>query len=1060
MNEIIKNLLNEFSDLTPPINPLILKEIFEKHPLNDELYSSDFKEHVDLLTRLKQLSQNFFDSTKQLDAFNQRQNNFTHLMKQKETISAHVLELKSNIEQLNQKLLTLYKHIETTINEARLSDDPLAAELKHTQYEEMKAMISERSLELSTLCKDIDERKAKSSLALQLAQFNNLTTELENANIGYSHTTNEQQVKQIALKINTAIDQLAEHSASAQRLQTAFAQRLSVEDLHLKRSELETESSRLMSQQQVLSAQISSFRLTDSEKKKLTMEFNNSEDKKKLISNYDSQIDSAWDYINPVAWLSWGVNLVTLNNDKEKHQQEQLTLQHSVEFLKLLHQHFLNEAKHVDTEANKLLLEKAMPKTETNDENPKNTEMPSKHDSLIDDTIKLFNTLHEFISIIELQPDSSEADFYLTLLLNMPHISNELEKKSRILNVINEIIPLYGEIERLRTEYGLLAEYDHLLPDLQTAEQESQLLREQAPLRENYQEQLNLCGTYQYGVQELDALALTLEQSRKKLKQLQANLRRPENKAPNNSEIETLNTLLLAINDTINIKFNQLTALQYSLKAVAATLYDSEPYVLSTYDAPSYGDDEPDVLADITSLTPPEQELLTTPDQPPLAVQKIKPGQQSSSEEVLSDAVAISEDSEFIPEPALIKKETSQVVSSHDEQESDAAEHLYSEEQELDSSTTDSSEQPDDTEAENNLQEDEHSEVPNVIPPISAISAPAPQKPPIIDEEELSNTSTSDDFLEDAYISTGSEYSASDTGTKITATAVHIDSSLNIQDLTNQYDNQSPTDNSLTSSELETDQTERDDVPQKLTPRQINLANIEKWHNEARTYVLSQDDSIQKWYGEVYKTLKKVQNTEESGYKAAHVIRDILFELEHHKNSEVLNAYMRLCPNPDQDVYKLLALKPSLWINESAMDSIEQVLNCPTQLKKYYNHYSQLKTSHPIEAELFLQAVRSVHTLIDISKLPNHNMIADQIPSLADDPRYAPLKRHRGFLQIWEMLEDLCRLIIGKFSGQQEYEYSRRPCFFNTRSNQLIKEADTLIQDLLPNNPDNLHVSL
>jgi hypothetical protein len=221
------------------------------------------------------------------------------------------------------------------------------------------------------------------------------------------------------------------------------------------------------------------------------------------------------------------------------------------------------------------------------------------------------------------------------------------------------------------------------------------------------------------------------------------------------------------------------------------------------------------------------------------------------------------------------------------------------------------------------------------------------------------------------------------------------------------------------------------------------------WYQRSLAVLKHQPIEIQQWCMDVYKAVE-TYSTEDNSYKESHLIRDILFELQFRKDLDVIKAYMRLCPVPEKDLNKLLLLKPDLPLVGEPFDETIELQATPAELKPLYAQYRKLKNEHPIEGELLLQAIHSLHMAKIFIATPHSNISGTQIPSLSKDPRYEPLNRHRGFFKVWEAIEDFCRMLIGKIMGQAEFEYSKRPCFFRTKSTQLVEEADLRIQrDLL-----------
>ncbi|HEO1498622.1 TPA: interaptin, partial [Legionella pneumophila] len=174
-------------------------------------------------------------------------------------------------------------------------------------------------------------------------------------------------------------------------------------------------------------------------------------------------------------------------------------------------------------------------------------------------------------------------------------------------------------------------------------------------------------------------------------------------------------------------------------------------------------------------------------------------------------------------------------------------------------------------------------------------------------------------------------------------------------------------------------------------------------------------------------------------------------ELKNQNDLSVLLAYKRMCPNPLQDIQNILRLKPALPILDESIDEEQQLKNWPEELQKFHQQYVKLKKEHPLEAELFIQATHSLISIKHLMELPDAKTSSrEAMPLITQDPRYEPLKRHRGFIKAWEYIEDFFRMLIGKLTGQDEYEYSKRPCFFKTRSHRLLEEADTMLHSMAP----------
>ncbi|AMP90732.1 hypothetical protein [Legionella pneumophila] len=237
-------------------------------------------------------------------------------------------------------------------------------------------------------------------------------------------------------------------------------------------------------------------------------------------------------------------------------------------------------------------------------------------------------------------------------------------------------------------------------------------------------------------------------------------------------------------------------------------------------------------------------------------------------------------------------------------------------------------------------------------------------------------------------------------------------------------------------------------LPQSSSPLKQKM---DLFHVQNIRHIKQYPEEIQLWYKSLYEAVQISDADETFSLKALHLLKDILFELKNQNDLSVLLAYKRMCANPLQDIQNILSLKPALPILDEPIDEEQQLKNWPKELQKFHQQYIKLKAEHPLEAKLFIQAT---HSLISIKHLmeqqDSKTSNQEAIPLITQDPRYEPLKRHRGFMRAWEYIEDFFRMLIGKLIGQEEYEYSKRPCFFKTRSHRLLEEADTMIHSMTP----------
>jgi hypothetical protein len=227
-------------------------------------------------------------------------------------------------------------------------------------------------------------------------------------------------------------------------------------------------------------------------------------------------------------------------------------------------------------------------------------------------------------------------------------------------------------------------------------------------------------------------------------------------------------------------------------------------------------------------------------------------------------------------------------------------------------------------------------------------------------------------------------------------------------------------------------------------PNANELRRLQQWNILNSEQIKFCSPEIQQWYNELYALAERAAQQTPYCYQYSHLINDINLNFQRKANPYLLDEYRKICPKPNLDVSILLKLKPNVAVQEQSFEESSLMNELNPQLKKLFSHYQYLKAKHPIEAQLLLQATYSAHCVIDC--VQKSKVI--EAPTITSDPYYAPLKRHRGILKIWELIEDFFNLVVGKLVGKPVYEYSQRPCFFKTQSSRLLCEADLLISQL------------
>lgn len=274
-----------------------------------------------------------------------------------------------------------------------------------------------------------------------------------------------------------------------------------------------------------------------------------------------------------------------------------------------------------------------------------------------------------------------------------------------------------------------------------------------------------------------------------------------------------------------------------------------------------------------------------------------------------------------------------------------------------------------------------------------------------------------------------------------------IEPTLNSKQPTLELPNEGSTSNKaepLVTTELIKEPKAADDTREQPCDIKIDEYRFEReqllgWHTANIDRLSTHPEELMNWYLELYSVVESAFQQATYSFKYSHLIRDVFFELEVKKDLNLLYVYKNRCPSPKINSDSLLLLKPNHKISEAFLCELDKELTVPPSLKKLRDQYNNLKIRHPVEAELLLH---NIEFLYSIHKDPARHEPTFIVPTVMEDPRYDALKRHRGFLKIWEAIEDFFHWIMNKITGAIEPEYHKKPCFFNTRSVQLIKEAE------------------
>lgn len=1001
MNEIILRLMNDISALTQPVNPLILKAIFDSSPLNGVEVSAEVSAPHKLLLQLKALTIEYCNLIAELDAHQVNQEKLAALTEENEEVLLKIESLVKKTQISKGLLSTDYSLIEPAANEFLLKQDPLAIPVNFPELNEMqRKFVSEFSTNLEKLCHETEEKKAKLQLVLLTNKLNTLNQELIALGRISTSDISSTQLKAVTASIQAETNKLTRLLDEAVRLQKRFARQLSIAELQLKKDELTLEMGQLEEEQAQIERDFTESELPKEIQSRIRQEFSENSNTFELLASYEGKIDTTLSYINPLSWAAWSTN-----PQYNEQQEEYVT---SFDFLQLL-----DKQKKLLVQRENLL----SAQEQLDSVLPDSHEIQGDEDlkQLIADTINLFNAIPYYSSSTELTQYSPATDFYLTLLTNLSSVSDAVDKSKAALDKLGELLAITLQIEQLRSEYKLNSENENELPSLEEAEKDENgllyenLLQTEQRLQKRCKRYLINAEQLDVIVQELSSTTINQELLLRQLDSLKEQLLSTEQIATSKNHLDLLlQNIATHIEELSHLPLPHTLQEEVTEPVITAHSEPTVRIVSSSEIDEIQGEELMSEASDIPKAPPSDELIQGESDWSEEAQINSEstisyPGTESNSSEPVSEdsdvpELPVFEDAtDFIP----IDEAAASPLTTHIEQNNSPAEEESDEYKSLECEIMSVGKSPGRV-----LSDETAKQTDGVVKNPLPVSANQPVFQNSYSLLALSDGSSQQDSSDDSNFSDDSPFSKRNDGVK----------------------------DSLNKSLLRT-----------------TLDNMENWHQKNTDYLEQQPEDIQKWYDDLYKSIKKSVLSESQCHKASQLLRDILFELQNRKDMSVIRAYMRLCPNPESSLNVLLALKPALLITDDTYNETDELMDCPLELKQHYAHYFKLRNQFPVEAELFLQAIRSVHLIKLYMNIPGRKITSEQIPSFSTDPRYEPLKRHRGFMKVWEQLEDLCRLIFAKFTGQPEHEYAKRPClFFKPKSAQLIEEADLMIRSIIP----------
>ncbi|HAT9441956.1 TPA: interaptin [Legionella pneumophila subsp. pneumophila] len=1148
MNEIILHLMNEISTLTPPINPLNLKQIFSSTLLPEGKAPVEVESQLNLLLLIKKYVDEYSSLAEEQEEYKRKKHKLDEVMKKGEELQRKISDLAKKIEHAKNELNPLYKEIEPKANEVLSKQNPLAPPYKFPEYGEVqKSIVVGHYSYLFKTSKEIETTRAKLKLVLLKNKWNALMADL--SQFGIQPPVEEDAVdslQKFIAAVELEIKKLTRACEKWDELQKRFAKQLSATDINKKETELEKQIELLLKDLGRIETVVTNHSLAPDLKAELTRKFQESEDTQGLIQEYQNQIDGLLSNFNPSSWLSW--------YSDSNYSDNQQKLKNSVSFLQLLAQQKELKIKHHELVKQQELLIKAIPET------PSNEEDISIYKKLVPDAIDLINeipieSIPNFVLPSGLSYDSSPADFYLVLLILMPKVSEKKEQFSQALEKLQEMPALGKQIQQLRSGYDLPITMDVQLPSLQEAEESKDSLNEEDPLKEELKSQIKLCQSYLETAKQIDLLMKDHGQTTNEAKALIEQLRLISNQPLKNEDInsikEDLSTLANQIQSLVS-ELNQLPLPNLSGEKIDPPLEKQEIAVDKTIPL-TVELMHPAQVIQIGNDSPIEKQQLDNEEETPVVLESLRPRPVIHKEsESITQKLQVDNGQEMpvvldsTCTPQAIHKELESTTEKlqvdngheipvvlestrspqiiHTESESVGKKQHVEVEQEIpvtlelirpssmvekDSvatvekqQVTERQETPivlESTRLSPMVQKDtglsgekQHKEIEQEISVVTeltphtqvvrqgsessleqqvpngqetlAVVKSSPSEPlrpstpevPAISRKPngLSLFNGHDELSEDNILAffddAGNQISISSEEDSETFT---VDRGKVISSGIDKAFKEKPVSTGHELDKLSNPQ-HQESAPSisPLPPSSILLKQkLDSFHVQNMEYIKQHSEEIQLWYKGLYDAAQSSCVNEALGLKALHLLKDILFELKNQNDLSVLLAYKRMCPNPLQDIQNILRLKPALPIVDESIDEEQQLKNWPEELQKFHQQYVKLKKEHPLEAELFIQAIHSLISIKHLMELPDAKTSnREAMPLITQDPRYEPLKRHRGFIRAWEYIEDFFRMLIGKLTGQDEYEYSKRPCFFKTRSHRLLEEVDTILHSMAP----------
>ena len=1084
MKEIILDLVKKISALPLPVDLHSLKQQLNQLPLTDEYIPHELTEHLLILKQLNDTVDNAFTHAALLIDSEKKASIWDEANQQNLAIQSEIDGLEKTIAFTKAELFSRYKHIESQTN-TYLTTPQACNETEYNGQQklivtQLSTTLAEQYIKKSTYITNI-------RYVLLQNEMDEVRNQLADLDFIYHQETNKSNIS----SINSERNDLERYVSQLNELNMRFAEQLSTTQVNQTITQLTTQLERLDQELRIIQEKINQHelpkeiqtRLTDEFNKTLKLELNeepqSTDATQLLIKNYEDKIHNFLAYFIPTTWNVnlWNFTQWDTNVQKDKAEQKEYT--DSVSFLKLL-----NEQINLPLEKRKIELEKQnlsqkLPHIQDNIEF-------SDTSKIINEAISLFNKAQSFIPSSGLNEDSTAVDIYSTILLNIPIFSEQLNQKTQILKLYSEAQLIEQSIDELLTSSQLMPVTEISLPCVEEARDKEESLEQEQRARDEIKLLQDKCQKYLKTFQNLEQLFQELESKILEQKKIIHFMSAKEHLPLSQKDQEQINQTIEGMITEIALLFEKTIDLNDKLSQHA--LSDKEQLAavikLDTNNTPILNLPSETNTDETANSSPPAQIIDT--DAPLLKVTPLDEEQSPivslNTEPQMNQTQLKSEDNIEVPMQLNIGLDSNDTPDNENDNSNDTDTSQNNDEQPPLEKVI--SEQQIDEE-EINAYVEQILAAKESINTVESTSLTFPDTNTLLDtienntnivvdedipqqEEVLASIKNQTPANNDTIVLVEPETRADALTTQINAATPDFSAQNNLAIATDNY-NPPPSSlrdlppvesevSSIQETRVEHEETpdpefENQDMPKdqrdSCSDNNPSCTPMLLLHSKITTGLLKSPSNIQTWYQELYQATQSVSNNELHTNQATHLLHDILFELDYKKERDVLHAYMRLCPTPLLDSTQLLVLKPTVPVVDTPLNEANVFTDCPNILKPFYQHYLKLKKEHPIEAALFLDAISSIHQLLIHSKSETKSTVISQFPSLGKDPRYEPLKRHRGFLKLWEQLEDVCRLLIGKITGQPEHEYSKRPCFFKTKSAYLIEKADSLAQKLI-----------